>query len=455
VAHAAVAGEDQLPGAVLRRAREALDRGHRRQQAGPLDAGEDRLGDRLAGRRVEQDAAGVGERQAGTVELLAVAQALALALLAHSQLQLAVQSIEVLQHVVLAALGGDRRERDQRRQPSGVGHLGQVARAAARRLDGQCSHACHRQGPNPAESGGYRAQFGQPLERGDQAGGGRLHRRSSQALKLRLAAPGSHGQEPLKTAALLVGEGAGEQRPAALVGVLARGSDQPPEGAGAGQQHLGTGQVLDRAGEQHRVAFGADPRSGAQPRDQLFLDAGRPERSVAVLAADLFLVRPAPLPARVGGQVGAGGHADLPRGPLHHRGGDLSRVLQEAAEVAQCAQLEREPQPGRVRAPAGDQPPILVIEEEAAGELIERRLLGDAPVVSWGRSGATAAGGEAQDLGDGGHAVTAAGGRDRGRRSARPPPRGPGGRSAAASAATRGGSWPSAAAARRRPRPGA
>ena len=77
--HGAIPSQDQLPGAVLRRSRQPLDGRDCVSQHGPVDMSEDRVGDRRAGRRLQQVAASAGEGQARSVELLAVAQALALA----------------------------------------------------------------------------------------------------------------------------------------------------------------------------------------------------------------------------------------------------------------------------------------------------------------------------------------------------------------------------------------
>jgi hypothetical protein len=139
-------------------------------------AREDGVGDRLVRGGGQQRAAGVDERQPGPVDLLAVAQAFALALLAHPQLQFAMQAIEVLERVVLTALDAHRGERDEGRQSPRVGHLGQITRSAGCRVDRQRPHAFDRQGLKPAESVGHGAQFAQALKRGDQAGGGRACR---------------------------------------------------------------------------------------------------------------------------------------------------------------------------------------------------------------------------------------------------------------------------------------
>jgi hypothetical protein len=101
--------------------------------------------------------------------------------------------------------------------------------------------------------------------------------------------------------------------------------------------------MLGGAREQHAVTLSTHPRPGAQPQDEFVLDAVVAERAVAVRSADLGLV----LPARLAGavqlktRVGTGG--ELAGGSAHHARGDLGGVLQEAAEVANRAQLHANP----------------------------------------------------------------------------------------------------------------
>ena len=220
--HASVAGQDQLAGAILRRACQPLDRRDCVGHDGPVDMGEHRFGDWSAGRRLKQVAAGAGERHTRAIEFLAVAQALALALLADPQLQLAVEPVEVLQRVVLGAPRRGGRERDQRRQPTSVRHLGQIASASRRRIDAQCAHPRDREHVETAEAVGERAQLADSLHGGDQAGHGRLDRRAAQPLKLRFAPPTNERQQHLQAGALLVGE---PSEGGAFDAALARGVD--------------------------------------------------------------------------------------------------------------------------------------------------------------------------------------------------------------------------------------
>jgi hypothetical protein len=118
--HAAIARQHQLARAVIRRLGQAF---HRADGVGELVAGhgrEHRVANGLGDGVVEDDPARVHERAAGGVERFAVGEALPVTLRPDAEQQLAVQAVEELQGVVLAALCRGDRERHQRRCPARV-----------------------------------------------------------------------------------------------------------------------------------------------------------------------------------------------------------------------------------------------------------------------------------------------------------------------------------------------
>jgi len=115
--------------------------------------------------------------------------------------------------------------------------------------------------------------------------------------------------------------------------------------------------VLGGAREQHAVTLSAHPRSRAQPQHQLDLDALVAlvaERPVAVRQADLRLALPARLAGAVLLKVRVGAGAELAGRPANNARGNGGRVLQQAAEVADRAQLHCTANPKRPASPRLD-----------------------------------------------------------------------------------------------------
>ena len=130
-AYARVAAGHQFARAIIRRAGQAPDRCDRGREALALHGREHGIAKRLGGRVVEQNAARAREGASGVIDRFAVAEPLALAGGRGAEQQIAVEAVEVLKRVVLAALCGGDRERHQRREAPRLAQIGQLAAALA------------------------------------------------------------------------------------------------------------------------------------------------------------------------------------------------------------------------------------------------------------------------------------------------------------------------------------
>jgi len=250
----------------------------------------------------------------------------------------------------------------------------------------QRSQPRDRQRVQAAEAVGQAAQLTYTREAVDQTADRGLDLRTPQPLEHGNAPTRRGAQQRLEPVALLAGGRLGEHHEAARVRVLTRGADQPPQRAVAGQQDAACDQVLSSPCEEHAVALGAHQRPRAQPQRDVVLDAVVAERPVAVGAANLGLVLPARLALSVARKIRSRRDADLAARPGQNAARNVGGVPHEAAEVADRAELHREPEATGVPAPRRDPAAVVVGEEEAARQFVRGQLSGESAVVLGARS---------------------------------------------------------------------
>jgi hypothetical protein len=139
--------------------------------------------------------------------------------------------------------------------------------------------------------------------------------------------------------------------------------------------------MIDGAVKQHPVGLGADPRPRLKPIAHLDLHGQLRPLPQPVFAADLRLMIPAHLTHRPAGERPGVSDPKLPGDIPHQLGRHRGGILQKPTEVADGAELEREPKPVRVPAPPGDQPPVDLIEEEEPRQLVIRQRRRESAIV--------------------------------------------------------------------------
>jgi hypothetical protein len=164
-----------------------------------------------------------------------------------------------------------------------------------------------------------------------------------------------------------------QEAPQAGLDALAQAGDEAFEHGGTGQQHFVFEQPGGGALEQRAGPLGAGPAQRIQPARQAV--AGRRVGEVAVAEAglDFACVLDALSAAGVGRKSAAIGDIELPCEDADYGVRHRKAVLEEGAEVAHGAQLQRKAKAMSCAAALLDQAAVGIVEVEIARQVVGRR----------------------------------------------------------------------------------